>query len=188
MSRSGIFVLDFRNFVFDDLQLQFPALGNRRKFFNEFFQLFQLLLQLEDFQFGEARETQIENCLCLNFRQFKPRHELGSRIRGALRFFDDGDYLVDVADGDNQSFQDMASLFRLVQVEQRSSQNNLLLIFYIMADNFHQPQLLRLAVGNYHHVDAESHFQIGIFIEIREQLFDIRVLFYANDGAHARTV
>ena len=90
--RRRIFILNLRNLFFDDLQLKFAALGNRRQLFNKLFQFLKFLFQLEYFKLGESCEAQIENSLRLHFRQFETRHQLAAGIGGAFRFFDDCDY------------------------------------------------------------------------------------------------
>ena len=80
MAGRRIFFPDFRDLLFDDLQLQFAALGNRRELLDEFFQLFQLLFQLVYFQFREPGQTEIENGLRLDFGQFKARHQTRARV------------------------------------------------------------------------------------------------------------
>lgn len=188
MPRRRIFILNLRNLFFDDLQLKFAALGNRRQLFNKLFQFLKFLFQLEYFELGESCEAQIENSLRLHFRQFETRHQLAAGIGGAFRFFDDCDHFVDIAYRYDQPFEDMAPLFRLVQIEQSTAQDNLLLILDVMADDFHEAELLGLAVGNHHHIDAERDLEIGIFIEIGQQRGNVGVLFDADYCAHARTI
>ena len=164
-ARRGIFIANFGNFFLYHLQLQIFALRNRGKFFNEFLQFFQFLFQLEYFQLGKAREAQIQNRLRLNFGKFETLHQFRARVRGAFRRLDNGNHFVDVAHGDNQPFQHVATAFRFVQIELGTAQNHLPLVRHVMADDFHQPQLLRLAVRYHHHIDAEGYFKVGIFIQ-----------------------
>jgi len=54
-----------------------------------------------------------------------------------------------------------------------------------VTDDLHESELLRLAVRDHHHVDAERDFEIRVLIEIGQELGNVRILFDADDGAYA---
>ena len=79
----------------------------------------------------------------------------------------------------------MLALFGLFQFIPGAPPHDHLLIFGIIMDHLQQAQLLRFALGNGHHIDAERNLQIAVFIQILQDFFQICVLFQFDYSARA---
>ena len=130
-----VLFFDLAQFFLHHLHLQFFALDDGGEFGDELFQLFQLLLQLEDLQLGQARQPEVEDGLRLPLGEVERLPQAGARHGHAFAGLDDLDDFVDVADGDDQPFQDMAALFGLRQVEAGAAQHHLALVGDVVADD-----------------------------------------------------
>ena len=131
----GILLLDLQDLFLDDFELPLLAAHDGGELLNELLELLQLLLELEDFELGEPREAQIEDGLRLPFGEVESLSEFVARVGRRIGVLDDLDDLVDVAHGDDEAFQDMAALLRLVEIELRAAQHDFALVFDVIADD-----------------------------------------------------
>lgn len=111
-----------------------------------------------------------------------------ARFGGGLARLDDAYHLVDVAHRDDEAFQDVLALLLLFQLEFGALQYDLPLVIHVVRQDVQKTHLLRLAVGDGHHVDAERNGQIGMLEQHVEDRLGIAVALDLDDGAHAVAV
>ena len=128
----------FEKLIFDNAHQQ----GFRRQYFLIVLYLFHngfiFCMELVLFQAGQLPQTHFHNCSGLNFRQVEPLHK---PFPGFIRGFgtpDDGDNLVDVVAGNDQSFEDMCPFFSLLQFIAGSPCDHILPVFHKIADQLFQ--------------------------------------------------
>ena len=85
--------------------------------------------------------------------------------------------LVDVLYGDDQPFEDMAALLCLRKVNLVRRRTTSALVRDVVPNDVEQPHLLRLSIRNGDHIDPERRLQIAEFVERRQDLFGVRILF-----------
>ena len=112
-ARHGIFLAEFGELFFDDVELQFLAPDDRGEFFNTLLEFLELLFEFEDFELGEAGETKVEDGLRLFFGEVEALSEFLPRIGRAVRRFDDLDDFVDVPDGDDEAWRALRRAYPL---------------------------------------------------------------------------
>ena len=183
-----VFLFDLEELALDDVELQFVASDDGGELLDELLELLEFLFEFEDFELSEAGEAEIEDGLCLTFGELEALPEFIAGIRRRFGGLDDLDDLVDVADGDDEPFQNMAALLCLCEIEFGTAEDHLALVVGVIRDDIEQPHELGLAARDRDHIHAERDLQIGIFEQRLVDLFDVGVALDLNDGAHARAV
>ncbi len=101
---------------------------------------------------------------------------------------DQADDLVDVGDRDGQADQVVRAVARLAQVEARAPEDDLLAEPDEALQRLAQAHLLRLAVVQRQHVDAEAGLQLGEAEQLVQHHFRRGVALQLHDDAHAGAV
>ncbi len=114
-----------------------------------------------------------------------PRHQRDLRLGGRRRCLDGGDDLVDVGQRDRQSFEDMAALARLAQLEYRAPRDDLAPMPQEGVQHLLQAQQARLAIDQRHHVDAEHLRHLGLGEQVVEQNLRYFAALHFDHDAHA---
>jgi len=90
-----------------------------------------LSLELIPFQFGETLERHIQDGLRLDLRQLELLHQAGASRVGIRATTDGGNNIIQLSQGDEQTFQNMRPLFGLCQFVFRPPPDDLLPMFQI---------------------------------------------------------
>lgn len=204
---SGVFALNFEEFVLDDGEDAF-FLGKDVEEILDFFDegvVFALdavaleareLVEAEienmgDLFFGEAvfaiddaGSTADEDADLLD-RLLGPteRHELEFGFLAVFGIADDFDERIEVGEGDKVAFELFASAFGLVEEVAGAAQDDFAAVVDKAGDGFLEGQELGLAAVDGQHVDAEEGFQRGVLVEVVDD--DLRVavaLEFDNDA------
>ncbi len=111
-----------------------------------------------------------------------------ARLRRIGRRTDDVDDFVDIGDGDGQPDQHVAAVARLVQFEADAADDDFLAEFEEDVQQLAQAHLLRLAVVERQHIDAERGLQRRHAEQLVEDDIARRVALQFDDDAHALAV
>ena len=103
----------------------------------------QLLLQLLDLEAGELGEAHVEDRLGLPLGELEPLLQLRARRRRVLGRADELDHRVDVVDGDLEAFEDVLALERLVEVELRAADDDLVAVRDVVLEHLLERHHLR---------------------------------------------
>ena len=160
--------LDLEQFIPDDAQQD--ALVGKYLFVpgDLLLQFGVFLLGLFAFQTGELGKAHVEDGLRLPLGEAEALHEavlgLLLRARGAQK----GDDLVDVIEGDEQAFEDVAAGLGLVEVVLRAPRHHVALMVEVVADDLVQRERARLAVHQRDHDGAKGVLQLRVLVEVVE--------------------
>ena len=80
-------------------------------------QLIELVMQLFQTQACQLTESHINDCLTLQFIQFKTLLQVALSIRWSLAGTNDMYYLINIITSDNQTFKNVGTLLCLLQLE-----------------------------------------------------------------------
>ena len=133
-------------------------------------------------------KTHVQNGLRLNFRKAEGRNQAFTRLLGRFAGANQANDLVQIVNGDNQTFQNVRPRLRLLEIVARSAGYDLLLMANVVRQNRFKSHLHGLSVGNGHHVHTHGILKLGVFIQCRQRALDVRVLFQLDYRAHAHAV
>ena len=175
----SVFFTDGCDLIFDDTQQQFFICQNGFIIcdFSLQFRIFRI--DLFFFQTLQSSQLHFQDCLCLHIRQTKAFHQSFFRI--IIACSDNSDDFINVIDGDTQTFQDMGSLFRLIQIKSCSSGHNIFLMLQIFFQSLFQIQDDRFSVNQCQHICTERFLQRCIFIQLVQDNIGIGIFFHFND-------
>ena len=111
-------------------------------------------------------------------------HQLGFGHGWGGRIADDGDEFIDIRQSDRQTFEHMAALAGLAQIEDGAPCHHLATVRQENGQQVFQVAQTRLTINQRHHVHSEGVLQLGLFIEIVQHYFGHRATFQFNDQAH----
>ena len=187
----GILVLDLQQLFLDDAQKQTFVREDFAQLLDQLHQLRVFLFDLVAFESGQALQTHVEYRLSLNFRQSEAVHQLDLRFLAVLCGADQRDDLVDMVQRDAQTFQDMSSGFRLLQIEAGTSRDDFLLILDVFLEDLTQIQDHRLALAVFvphkrEHDHTEGFLQLGMLVQLIQDNRIVGILLQVDDDADAR--
>ena len=117
-----------------------------------------------------------------------PFHQAALGIGRRRRRLDQGDDLIDVGQRDSQTFENVAALARLAQLEDGAPRHHLAPVGEEAFEHLLQVEQARLAVDQRHHVHAEGILQLRLLVQVVEDdLADLAAL-QLDDDAHPRLV
>ena len=151
-----MFVGNLLQFILDDGQKQLFVAQDGLQFGHQLPDRFMLLAKGENLKASQALQAQVQDCLGLYIAQSKPGHQGFLGLLDVLGLTDQADDFVQVVHRDNQPFQDVRLLFRLVKLIFGAAGHHFLLVGDVILYCFNQPQLYRAPLGNGYHVDTNG--------------------------------
>ena len=148
----------------------------------------QLVMQFLLLQAGELAQTHLDDGTGLNFGKAESLTQALNGMFGRVAALDDGDHLVDVVTGDDESFQDVGALFCLLEVILGAADHHLVAVLKEVVQQLFEVEQHGTAIDQAHVVDAERGLQLGHLVEFVEQHVRIEVLLDVNDDAHTMAV
>ena len=191
------FIPYFNQFLFDDIQLQFPAAQNINQTMDTGFNLVIFITDFLTFQTGQTAQTHADNGLCLIFIQMEfifflaihntqqcnlvDDERLCHQVLLGIGFIggctDDGNDTVNIIGGNLQAFQNMGTCFCLFQVKPAAAFNDFTLEFNVLVNQLPQVQRARLVIDQSQIVNGEGFLQLGIIEQLIEDNLRICVFF-----------
>ncbi len=147
-----------------------------------------LFLDLVTLEGGQVAQTEVDNGLGLLFAQPEPAHEAHLGGLGVLARPDHPDDLVEIGDRDEQAFEDMSALLRLVQLETSAPDYHFFLVGDVVAEDLAERQGLGDTVGQGQHDDAERALHRRVLEELVEHHFRYGFALELDHDTHARAV
>ena len=151
----------------------------------------ELRLELLDLQAGELGEAHVEDRLGLPLAQLEPLLKLRARRRRVGRGANELDHRVDVVDGDLEPLEDVLALERLVELELRAADDDLVPVRDVVLEHFLERHDLRHELGRVRigherqHDDAERRLHHRVLVELVEHDARNRIALELDDDAHA---
>ena len=110
----AVFVADQDDLFADDAEQLVVITENRLVLGDPCEKFFVLVLDLLPLQSGQGAQAHLDDRVRLNIGKIKAFHEFGFRNLDIFRTADDLDDFIDVIEGDQQTFQDMTAVLRLL--------------------------------------------------------------------------
>ena len=126
------------------------------------------VFELELGQCSEATQRHVENVRGLDDRQLEAFNEAIPGFGSVLRRADDGNHLVDRIEGDQETFEDVEAILRLLQSELGSADDDLEPVIDVGLAEVVEPERGGYAVDEHHIVDAEGLLERGEAIQLLE--------------------
>ncbi|OIQ75144.1 hypothetical protein GALL_431900 [mine drainage metagenome] len=125
-----------------------------------------LVDDLLTFESGKSAQLHFENCVCLDFVDFKESDEAKACLFHCGAASDQGDYLVESIECFEVAAQNVSAFLFLCQAEFGSPDNYLDLVFNVVANEFVKTQGSRHVVDQSQHVGAESILELRVLVEV----------------------
>ena len=184
----GILVTDGLKFRCDHVHEHRLMRENVFKARNECLDFLVFFPECENFKVRETLETHVQNGLRLDFIQTESLHQGSACFLGGLAGADQPDDLIQVVHGNHETFQNMCPCPGLLEIIFRTAGDHMLLVLDEIMNHGLEAHLNGLAVRDGHHVHAERHLQITVFVQVCKNLLRVRVLSKLDDGTHAHPV
>ena len=162
----GIFTLDFKKIILNDLFDSPFVSKNILKILNQSHKLFQLVLNLLSFKSGKLSERHLNDSLRLFVGKTEPfaKRLLCAGNRGGCFHYLHN--FIDIVKSDFISFENMSSCFSLCKLENRTVFDNTFLMRNIVIKHLRKRKHLRFAVYNGKHIDGTGILKLRILIEL----------------------
>ncbi len=161
----AVLLLDLQHLLLHDAQTHLAAGEHAVVVFDPFEQLGVLLFELAALQAGQCPEAHVDDGLCLHFAQAEALHEGRLGHVGRLRTADDGDDLVDMVEGDEQTAEDVGPFLGLVEVVARAALHDVVPVVHEVADEVLQVEQHGTSVHQRDVVHREAGLQLRVFEE-----------------------
>ncbi len=184
----SVLLSHLQEFFADDLHLQLLAFQDCPEAFDQLDGLAVLLFDLLPFQSGQALQAHVQDGLCLEFGELELLHQTVLRGLHIARRLDELDDRIDVVQSDDESFQDMRALLRLIQLELRASHHHGIAMGNEVLHDLLQREDLRPAVHQRQHDHAKGCLQLRVLVQIVQDHFRIRVTAEVDDDAQTVAV
>ena len=181
----AVFLLHLESLVLDDLHLHALVRKHILAVADELHELVILVLELLPLESCELAETHLDDCSSLHIGEAECSHELVLRLFHALRRTDDIDDLVDHIKSLEETFEDMGSLARLLEVELCPSHDNLMTMSDEVLDQLLKVEGTRSAVHEGDIVHREARLKRRILVKHVEHHIRIRILLEADHDTHS---
>ena len=179
----SVILLDLKQLFFDDLHLELFALQDRLESLDELDRLAVFVLNLLPLESRQALQPHVQNRLRLDFGQPELLHQARLRRLDILRSPDELHDRIDVVERDDIAFEDMCPFFRLVKLELRPADDDLVPVIDEPPDHFLQREDLRPAVHKRKHDDPEGRLHLRVLVQVVEDHVGVRVAFQVDDDA-----
>ena len=145
-------------------------------------------LDLEPFQGGQAAQLHVEDGRGLGLAEAEAGHQVVAGVVGAVGGADGGDDGVDIAQGDEVTFQDVLPLLGLVQVELGAAGDDVEPVVDVDLQGALERQQPRLLVHQGQQLHAEGRLQRGVLEQLVEHLARLGVALQFDDDGDAVAV
>ena len=139
----AIFLLHLLQFLLHHLLAALGVVENLLQVGNQLHQVVVFLVQLVYTQAGELAQAHVDDGLRLRLVQVEAGLQVALCIGGGFAVADDVNHLVDVVHGNDQAFQDVGALLRLLQIELRAADGDLVAMVDEVLDALLQREQLR---------------------------------------------
>ena len=156
--------------------------------FDELDLFLMLLFDFSAFEGGQAAQGHFQDGLGLQFAQLKMADEVGAGGIGRAGFANNGNRLIQIGQGDEQTRQDMFPRFRLRQIILTAPPHHFQPMLDVDAQGLLEGQHTRLAIYQGEHVDAKRALQGGVAIQIGQHVFHFDSAGRFEDDANAVAV
>ena len=112
-----ILILHLIEFILHYLLAKLRVIQDLIQVIDGLHQLIELVMQLFQTQACQLTESHINDCLTLQFIQFKTLLQVALSIRWSLAGTNDMYYLINIITSDNQTFKNVSTLLCLLQLE-----------------------------------------------------------------------
>ena len=126
---------------------------------------------------------QIEDGLRLELRQAEAALELATGSVGVFGAADEGDYGIEVVEGDLEAFENMRPVFCRLKFELRPPGDDYLAEFDIELQGFFQIDNLGFAVYQGQHIDEKAGLQVGVLMQVVQYLLRLAVALEVEDDS-----
>ena len=164
----AVALLDFLQLSFDDAALQVFRLQHRLEVVNQAHQLLVLGHDFVAFQAREALQTHVEDGAGLNLAQRKSLDELPAGHLPVARAANEGNHLVEVVEGDEQTFQDVGALLRFGQLVAGAAHHHLGAVLHEVLNQLLEVERHRASLHQADVVDAERALQLRVLKQVVE--------------------
>ncbi len=183
----AILLLDLLQFLLHDLLAALGIVQYLLQVGNKLHQVIVLLVQLVYAQARQLREAHVNDGLRLQLVQFEALLQVALGIAGRLGVADDVNHLVNVVDGNDQSFQDVGALLSLLQVVLGATDGDVVAVLDEVLDALLQRQEARTPLDQGDVVDGERRLQGRHLEQFIQQHVGVGVALAVHDDAHALT-
>jgi len=184
-ARFAVFGFDFGQIVFDNAVELFLVLEQIGQVGDQFLQLVVFGLNFFAFEAGQLVEAHIEDGFDLQLAEMETYNQFFLCFFARLGCADDLHHFIQVIKGDQQSFEDMGSRVRLIEIELRAAGDYLEAVFDEALEKFFEVHDARTAVVDRQHNRAEGAGQLRVLVDVVEHDFADRAAFELNDHADA---
>ena len=165
-ARRGEGVPDFRNFALHFAAQHIGIFQNGLVEFNLLQQVLVLVHELVALQTRQTLQAHVKNGAGLHLGEGKTLHQSRTRRIGIRRRTDERNHLVDVINGQPQTFQNMGAGFGLAQIEAGAPYDHLAAMIHKAGQSRLEIEQHRTIVHHGQHVDAEARFQRRILVQL----------------------
>ena len=120
----SVFLLDFKEFGVDQVITHLIACQQFIEVSNKFLEFLIFSLQFINTQACERAQTHIHDCFGLQFVDIETCLQISLSIGRSAACTDNTYHFIDIIYGDDQSFQDMSTIFRFFEFETRTTSNH----------------------------------------------------------------
>ena len=181
-------LLDLNEFLLDDLAALGGIVEDSLQVLDGLAHLGQLVVQFLLLQAGELAQTHLDDGTGLHLGEAEALTQALDGVLGRVAALDDGDHLVDVVTGDDESFQDVGTLLGLLEVELGAADHHLVAVLQEVMQQFLEVQQHGTSVNQTHIINAERRLQLGHLIQLVEEHVGVEVLLDIDDDAHTVAV
>src|SRR2546430_6075436 len=181
-------VRQLRELLLEDLQA--PRLGaeDLLALLDELADFLELVFELRDLEGGEPGEPHVENFGRLLLRQLEALAQCRIGRGHVLRLANDLHHLVDVVDGDLQTFENVLAVLRPPQLELGAPRDDRVAVLDEVLEQLFQGHLLRRAVDQGQHDRAEGGLHLGVLVQLVQDHRGDRVTLQIVDDPHPLAV
>ena len=147
----SIFLLHLLQFVFHHFLAKFRIVKNRLQVSNQLLQFLKFLMQLIDAESCQLRKAHVNNRFRLQFVKVETFFQIALSIGRCLRRTNDAHHFVNIVASNNQTFQNMCTLLRFLQVELGTTDGYIMAMFNEIFNAFFQCKKARTT---FHQSDA----------------------------------
>ena len=181
----GVFGLDFQQFGLDDAEPEFAAGQQALEVIDQLHQFIVFVLEVLNGQAGQLIQPHVEDGVGLDLGESETCDQGGLRFFAVAGRADDLDHFVDVADRDQQTFQDVGAGFRFRQLEPGPAGHHFQTVVDERLQDLAQVQRARPVVVDHQHLAAENAFHLRMGVKLVQHHGAHRAALDLNDDPDA---
>ena len=180
----AILLLHLVKLVLHHLLAQFGVVEYRLQISNLTLQFLKLSMQLIHTQSSQLRESHVYDSLRLYFVQVESLLQVALSVARSLRSAYDVHHLVDVVASDDESFENVGTLLRLLQVELCAAYSHVVTMLYEVLHTLLQRQQTWASLHQSDAVHRERRLHCSHLIQLVEDYIGIGVALHVYDDTH----